>query len=103
MQEAYDHLAGELVASRPDLLVAVSLPAALALKKANQSVPIIFLGVSDPVASGLVSNVSRPGGNITGLAGLTAETYIKRVAILRDLVPRLTRLALIADLNVPVQ
>jgi putative ABC transport system substrate-binding protein len=92
-----------LVALNPDLLMALNLPAALAFKKATSRVPIVFIGVADPVGAGLVASIARPGGNVTGMAAVPPETYLKRVQMFKQLVPRLSRLALLADLDVPAQ
>jgi len=100
-QEIYDQLASELIARNPDVLMAPTLPAALALKKATTRIPIIFNAAPDPVGNGLVASITRPGGNATGLAAVQRETYFKRVEIFKQLVPALSSLALIADLEVP--
>jgi len=100
-QEVYDQLAQELVALRPDVLIGVTQPAALALKRATSQIPILFLGVADPVGSGLVRNFARPGGNVTGMAAPPPEMYFKRVSLLREVAPHVNRLALLADLDVP--
>jgi putative ABC transport system substrate-binding protein len=100
-QELYDQLANELVGLSPDVLMAASVPAAFALKKATSRIPIVFIGVSDPVGSGLVASMARPGGNVTGMAAPGRETYSKRVAILKEITPRLSRLALLANLDEP--
>ena len=102
-QELYEKLATDLVGLEPDLLIAPTPAAALALKKATSRIPIVFLGAPDPVGSGLVASVARPGGNITGMASATPEMYFKRVAILKEIVPHLSRLALLADLDAPTQ
>jgi hypothetical protein len=72
----------------PDVLVAVSLPAALALKRATKSIPIVFIGVEDPVVSGLLTNIARPEGNITGLANVTRDTYMNGHRLLQTQCPR---------------
>jgi putative ABC transport system substrate-binding protein len=102
-QDKYDQLANELLTFNPDLLMGISLPAALAFKKATSRIPILFMGVPDPVGSGLVASIAKPGGNITGMGGVARETYLKRVQILKQLVPGLSRLALLVDLDVPAQ
>jgi putative ABC transport system substrate-binding protein len=82
-------LAAELVALKPDLLVGPSPQVALALKSATATIPIVFVGVFDPVAIGLVQSLSRPGGNITGLATYAPGDWIaKRIEFLRELVQR---------------
>lgn len=102
-QESYEKLASDLVSLEPDVLIAPTLAAALALKKATARIPIVFLSVPDPVGSGLVASVARPGGNITGMISVTPEMYFKRVAILKEVIPNLSRLALLADLDSPTQ
>src|SRR4051795_1341323 len=64
----YPDLAPELAALRPDLVIAIGTQAAIALKSATVTIPIVFVGVADPVGLGLVQSLSRPGGNMTGLA-----------------------------------
>ena len=71
--ERLPKLAGEIVASMPDVIVAVSTPAALAAKNATATIPIVFVGPTDPVGSGLVSNLARPGGNTTGFSPMQGE------------------------------
>ena len=66
-------LAAELVGFKVDVIVASGTPATLAVKQATRTVPIVFAGVADPIASGLVTTLARPGGNITGLSGLASE------------------------------
>jgi putative tryptophan/tyrosine transport system substrate-binding protein len=91
-------LAAELVALRPDLLVAPGPQAAEALKSATATIPIVFVGVFDPVANGLVQSLSRPGGNVTGLATYAPGDWIaKRIEILRELVPGASKIALLTN------
>src|SRR5215470_16453376 len=89
-------LAEELMRSRVDVLVAAAAPAALAIKRTTVSVPVIFVGVIDPVELGLVSSLARPGGNITGLATNAADLAGKRLELLRAVVPRLRRVAVLS-------
>jgi ABC-type uncharacterized transport system substrate-binding protein len=70
-------------------------PEALAAKKATTNVPILMVGVGDPVASGLVSSLARPGGNVTGFSNLSFELNTKRLEILKDAIPKLTRVGLL--------
>jgi ABC-type uncharacterized transport system substrate-binding protein len=88
-------LALELVGLKLDLIVADSPTAAMAAKKATGTIPIVMVGVSDPVAHGLIANLARPGGNITGLAGVGDELAGKRVEILNEVLPNSTRFGLI--------
>ncbi|MGB6662380.1 MAG: ABC transporter substrate-binding protein, partial [Xanthobacteraceae bacterium] len=80
-------LAKELVDLKVDVLTALSTPAAIAAQKATQTIPIVFTGVGDPVGSGLVSSLARPGGNITGISILATELTGKRLEILEEIVP----------------
>jgi putative ABC transport system substrate-binding protein len=90
-------LAAELVALRVDVIVtAGGTPAALAAKQATRTVPIVFATAGDPVASGLVTSLARPGGNVTGLSMLgTAELVGKRLELLTQAVPGVTRVAVL--------
>jgi len=76
-----------------DVIFAVSTSAALAAHKATQTIPIVAFAGVDPVASGLANNLGRPGGNVTGIAVFSEETTVKRVELMRELLPRAVRLA----------
>jgi len=89
-------LAEELVRSRVDVVLASAALAALAVKRTTVSVPVVFVGVFDPVGLGLVSSLARPGGNVTGLAANAADLAGKRLELLRVIVPRLRRVALLS-------
>jgi len=96
--------AAELVALSPDLLIAPNPPAAVALKSATASIPIVFVAVFDPVALGLVQSLSRPGGNMTGLATSAPGDFIaKRIEILRELVPSASTITLLVNPDNPMQ
>src|SRR5262245_7190096 len=84
-------LAAELVGLKVDLIVTSGTPGVLAFKKATSTIPIVFVAVSDPVASGLVASLARPGGNITGLTILAPELSGKRLELLKEAVPNATR------------
>jgi len=90
-------LAAELVRLNPDVLVTVGIKATVAARDSNATVPIVFLGVSDPVATGLVSNLSRPGGNVTGLSFMGPELMAKQLELLKEAVPHLTRVAVLQN------
>jgi putative ABC transport system substrate-binding protein len=93
----------DLIALGPDVLVAESPRAAMALKSATATIPIVFVPVGDPVALGLVQSLSRPGGNVTGLATMVPDDFLgKRIEVLRELVPRASKIALLANPNNPV-
>src|SRR5262245_40473299 len=87
-QDLLPTLAAELIALSPDLLIASNPQTALALKSATASVPIVFVGVADPVRLGLVQSLSRPGGNITALATFVPGNFTgKEIETLREIVP----------------
>jgi putative tryptophan/tyrosine transport system substrate-binding protein len=86
-------LAAELVGLKVDVILATATPSVLAVKKVSATIPIVLVGVSDPVASGLVASLARPGGNITGLTILAPELSGKRLELLKEAVPNLTRVA----------
>jgi putative ABC transport system substrate-binding protein len=95
-------LAAELVALKPDLIVGPSPQVAVALKSATATIPIVFVAVFDPVAIGLVQSLSRPGGNVTGLATYAPGDWIaKRIEIFRELIPGASKIALLVNLGNP--
>ena len=88
-------LAAELVALNVDVIVAPSLLAALAARQATSTIPILFAGVIDPVTDGLVASLARPGGNATGLSNITGELVGKRLELLKEAVPGVSRVAVL--------
>ncbi|HEV8439855.1 MAG TPA: ABC transporter substrate-binding protein [Methylomirabilota bacterium] len=88
-------LAAELVALRVDVIVTSDTPAALAAKQAPRTIPIVFSFAVDPLTSGLITNLARPGGNITGLSVLAPELVGKRLELLTQAVPRVSRVAVL--------
>ena len=86
-------LAAELVALKVDVIVAPNTPAALAAKQATRTLPIVFIGAGDPVTSGLVTSLARPGGNVTGLSVLSTELVGKWLELLKQAVPGVSRVA----------
>src|SRR5262249_55298213 len=104
--ERLDGLAAELKAANVDVIVTFGYPAALAAKKSTRDIPIVISAAGDPVATGLVDGVARPGGNITGVTELSTELSAKRLEILRDAVPALARVAMLwnaADLGMTLR
>jgi putative ABC transport system substrate-binding protein len=90
-------LADELVGLKVDVLLTPATPAALALKDATKTIPIVFLGVPDPVGAGLVDSLARPGGNITGFTDIGAVLAGKRLELLKETVLKLSRVAVLWD------
>jgi putative ABC transport system substrate-binding protein len=88
-------LADELVRLKVDLIFTASLPGALAAKNATKTIPIVFLTAADPVAAGLVDSLARPGGNITGFTVIGTELAGKRLELLKETVPKLSRVAVL--------
>ncbi|HSE88732.1 MAG TPA: ABC transporter substrate-binding protein [Candidatus Binatia bacterium] len=96
--ERLPELAGELIRLKVDLILAMGQQAASAAKSASLSIPIVMATAGSPVASGLVASLARPGGNVTGLSSLAPELNSKRLEIIKDAVPKLTRVGLLRTL-----
>ena len=97
--ERFPDLAGELVRSKVDLFLTRGTPAALAARSASGTIPVVMAASGEPVGSGLVASLARPGGNVTGLSSGLTEPYAKRVELLKELVPRLVRVAAIFNMG----
>jgi putative ABC transport system substrate-binding protein len=95
--EQADEIMREFARERVDVVVAGPTPAAHAAKRATKTIPIVLYGVADPVATGLVASLARPGGNITGLSLNLFEVAAKRVEVLRDALPTLRRIAFLGS------
>src|SRR5258706_11260718 len=100
--ERFPGLASELVRLKVDLILTRGTPAALAAKSATRTIPVVMAASGDPVGSGLVASLGRPGGNVTGLSLYNVEIYAKRVELLKELVPRLTRIAGLFNMSNPI-
>ena len=87
----------ELVRLKVDVMFVQATPAIEAAKRATRTIPIVFETLGDAVSTGLVSNLARPGGNVTGVSGFAPELTGKRFELVRELVPRATRIALLAN------
>jgi len=94
-------LGSELLRLKVDIIVASASQAALAAKKLTRTVPIVFAGIIDPIDAGLVNSLSRPGGNITGTSLMSLDLATKRVELLREIVPQLSRLAVLGNPSHP--
>lgn len=94
--DALPALAQQVLSWQPDLIVTNLTPATLAAQRATRSIPIVMAGSGDPVATGLVQSLARPGGNVTGVSALGPELAAKSVELLRELQPGLRRLGVLA-------
>jgi len=92
--ERFPALVAELLAAKVDVIVTAGTPAALVVKKATTTVPLIMVAVGDPVGTGLVSSLARPGGNLTGLSSVAPDLEGKRLELLRQVVPSLSYVAM---------
>ena len=93
--ERFPALVAELIAAKVDVIVTAGTPAALAVKKATTTVPLVMVAVGDPVGTGLVPSLARPGGNLTGLSSIAPDLEGKRLDILREVVPTLSHVAIL--------
>ena len=90
-------LAAELVRLKVNVIAAVFTPCALAAKQATLEIPIVMIAVGDPIGTGLVTSLARPGGNVTGVSNMAAEMAGKSVELFRDMIPSLRRVAVLAN------
>jgi ABC-type uncharacterized transport system substrate-binding protein len=88
-------LADELVRLKADVIIAPNTPAAVAAKNATKTIPIVFIDVTDPIATGLVDSLPRPGGNITGFTTIASVLAGKRLELLKEIIPKLYRVAVL--------
>jgi putative tryptophan/tyrosine transport system substrate-binding protein len=100
--DRYTDIAAEFARIKVDVIFAAGTPAAAAAKQATSVIPIVFAGAGDPVGSGLVAGLARSGGNVTGLSSQQTDTTGKRLELLREIVPSLGRLAILANIDNPV-
>jgi putative ABC transport system substrate-binding protein len=98
--ERYPDLAAELVRLKVDAIVTRGTPAALAAKNATSTIPIISAALAEPLL--VVSSISRPGGNVTGLSALTSDLEAKRLELLREMIPGIVRIAVLYNMANPV-
>jgi putative ABC transport system substrate-binding protein len=96
-------LIAELLALKVDVIVTAGTPAALAVKRATTSIPLVMVAVGDPVGTGLVPSLSHPGGNITGLTSISAEMEGKRLELLREVIPGVSHIAVLWNAANPIQ
>ena len=94
-------LAQELVRLNPDVMFVSTTPGSLAAKAATATIPIVFVAVADPVGAGLIPNLARPGGNLTGITHIVAELTGKRLELLKEIVPSASRVAVLVNPDDP--
>jgi putative ABC transport system substrate-binding protein len=99
--DRYPALAAELIALPVDIVVTWGTPAAIAVKQATSTTPIVMAASGDPVSVGIVTNLARPGDNITGFAAQNVELEGKRLELLKDLIPQLARVGILANATNP--
>jgi putative ABC transport system substrate-binding protein len=99
--ERLPQLAAELVRLKVDVLVTAGTPSILAAKSATTTIPIVMASGGDPVATGLVTSLARPGGNVTGMAGFSPELMVKRLELLKDVFPRARQVAVLFNPDNP--
>ena len=95
--QRFTEIAAELIQLKVDVIYAVGTQAALAAKKATATIPIVFPVAGDPIGTGLVASLARPGGNVTGLSDLAVELAAKRLDLLREALPNVKRLGILAN------
>jgi len=101
-QDRLPQLATDLVQIAPDLIVAATAPSAMAARNATASIPLVMVNVGDPVALGLAASLARPGKNLTGLTSFNPELAGKRLALLKELVPEVKRIAILSNPGNPL-
>jgi putative tryptophan/tyrosine transport system substrate-binding protein len=94
-------LAAKLVEHKVDLIVTASTPATIAAKQATEKIPVVFAASSDPISTGVVPSLARPGGNVTGLSLMASDLSAKRLELIHTLVPRLSQIAVLWDSSNP--
>jgi putative tryptophan/tyrosine transport system substrate-binding protein len=100
--ERFAELASELVLAKVDVIVTRGTPAVVAARNATTTIPVVMAASGEPLASGVVTGLARPGGNVTGLSAFTNELIAKRIELLNGAVSRLTRIAFLQNMSNPV-
>jgi ABC-type uncharacterized transport system substrate-binding protein len=100
--ERYAEIASEFVRLKVDVIVTWGTAPVVAVKRATAVIPIVFTTAGDPVATGLVASLARPGGNVTGLSNQAADLAGKRIELLREIIPELRRLAILSNAGTPI-
>jgi putative ABC transport system substrate-binding protein len=100
--EKFPELAAECVRLKADIIVVSTTPAAHAAKNATRTIPIVMVALGDPVGTGLVESLARPGGNVTGMSQMTSGLAAKRLEVLKETVPRISRVLVLSYLVDPI-
>ena len=100
--DRYAEFASEFVQRKVDIIVTAGTTAVIALKNATSAIPIVFAAAGDPVRTGLVSSLSRPGGNVTGLSNLQTDLGGRRLSLLREIQPNVKRVAVLGNVDSPL-
>ena len=98
-EERLPELAAELVRLKVDAIFTAGTPSLLALKQATKTIPIVFFSTSDPIGTGVVASLAHPGGNITGISALASDLWPKRLELLKEIFPKLSRVAMVWNKN----
>ena len=98
-EDRLPELATELVRLKVDAIFTAGTPALFALKQATKTIPIVFFSTSDPIGTGVVASLAHPGGNITGMSGLASDLWPKRLELLKEIFPKLSRVAMLWNKN----
>jgi putative ABC transport system substrate-binding protein len=101
--ERFPTLIAELIGLKVELIVTAGTPATIALKKATTTLPLVIIAVGDPVGTGLIASLAHPGGNLTGLTSISPELDGKRLELLREVVPKISRVAVFWNPTSPLQ
>ena len=101
--DRFGDLAEELVRMKVDVIVTRGTPAVVAARKATATIPIVMASSGDPLATGVIASLARPGGNVTGLSALVAQLNPKRIEVIRELAPTATRIGLLLNVGNPAQ
>ena len=98
-EDRLPELATELVRLKVDAIFTAGTPALFALKRATKTIPIVFFSTSNPIGTGIVASLAHPGGNITGISGLASDLWPKRLELLKEIFPKLSRVAMLWNKN----
>jgi putative tryptophan/tyrosine transport system substrate-binding protein len=100
--DRFPTLASECLQLKADIIAVSTTPAAQAAKRATRTVPIVMIALGDPVGTGLVESITRPGGNVTGMSQMVPELSVKRLELLKEAVPKISRVLVLSYLSDPI-